>query len=407
MAGAVGSAQAPVERDAPCSHRLWHLADADLGSGLCWQLDDGNASCIHVSDAGGDLGASALQVLARAMREILCGLARAQRWNEVQAVSAEERRVQVQDCNATDVPRRKEDTVAGLFAEVARGAAGKIAVINGSRSLSYAELDRRSSHAARALIAAGVQPGNTVAMLMERSSEALLAMLGILKAGAAYLPLDAAYPAERLAFIVADSAAVLVIRADEMPASLLDASLPSRTLAELEAEGARRDDVAMPSDINGETLAYVMYTSGSTGVAKGVEIPHRAIIRLVRGVDYVELGHAPRILHAAPLGFDASTLEIGAARGGSVVVHAAHTHSAAWRRHVGASCMADHSLVQQHRRWRSAASGAARPLLIGGRRSRLRMCARRSLHCRTHPHHQWLRPIATFAATGDSARLGG
>lgn len=338
-----GSAHAPVERDAPCSRiGSWHLADADLGSGLCWQLDDGNASCIHVSAAGGDLGASALQVLARAMREILCGLARAQRWNEVQAVSAEERRVQVQDCNATDVPRRKEDTVAGLFAEVARGAAGKIAVIDGSRSLSYAELDRRSSLVARTLIADGVQPGNTVAMLMERSSEALLAMLGILKAGAAYLPLDAAYPAERLAFIVADSAAVLVIRADEMPASLLDASLPSRTLAELEAEGARRDDVAMPSDINGETLAYVMYTSGSTGVAKGVEIPHRAIIRLVRGVDYVELGHAPRILHAAPLGFDAATFEIWGAllNGGSVVVHAQRIPTGAGL----AQCIATHGV---------------------------------------------------------------
>jgi non-ribosomal peptide synthetase component F len=179
-------------------------------------------------------------------------------------------------------------------------------------------------------------------MLMERSSEALLAMLGILKAGAAYLPLDAAYPAERLAFIVADSAAVLVIRADEMPASLLDASLPSRTLAELEAEGARRDDVAMPSDINGETLAYVMYTSGSTGVAKGVEIPHRAIIRLVRGVDYVELGHAPRILHAAPLGFDAATFEIWGAllNGGSVVVHAQRIPTGAGL----AQCIATHGV---------------------------------------------------------------
>ncbi|MFK2898818.1 amino acid adenylation domain-containing protein [Dyella jejuensis] len=221
--------------------------------------------------------------------------------------------------NATAVSRRATDTVHGLFAEVAHQHPDAPAIESIGPTLSYAELDARASRIAAGLMAAGVEVGAPVALLLERSVEALIAMLGILKAGAAYLPLEPGYPAERLAFAINDAHAALVIAGDNLPA------LPGVHVPMLRLEQLQRAEAPpyQPPSIDGSALAYVMYTSGSTGTPKGVEITHRSIIRLVRDVTYVDLSGKPRMLHAAPLGFDASTLEIWGAllNGGTCIVH--------------------------------------------------------------------------------------
>ena len=311
-------------------------------SGLQWRLLRDSPTRVRISDASAELDAATLQLLVEALREILLGLAQGQRLHEVQAVSSEDRRRQLEDCNATAVPRSAKDSVVSVFAERVRDLPSQVAVIDGSSRLSYAELDARSTHVAQGLHAAGVRAGNAVALLMERGIEAIVAMLGILKAGAAYLPLDASHPAERLAFVLADAAVALVIRAND-PAQVLSATNARQcTLAELEATADATPLAAETQGPDGLALAYVMYTSGSTGVAKGVEITHRAIIRLLRDVDYVNLGNHSRILHAAPLGFDASTFEIWGAllNGGTVVVHAERIPSGAGL----AQCIAQHQV---------------------------------------------------------------
>jgi len=229
-----------------------------------------------------------------------------------------ERHRMLVEWNATAVARRAADTVHALFAEQARQHADGPAIESLDRTLSYAELDARSDRVAAALMAAGVEVGAPVALLLERSAEALIAILGILKAGAAYLPLDSNYPAERLAFLINDAQAALIIAGADAPA------LPGIQLPVMQLEQLERDTSPYrPPVTDGSTLAYVMYTSGSTGTPKGVEITHRSIIRLVRDVAYVDLGNQPRLLHAAPLGFDASTLEIWGAllNGGTCIVH--------------------------------------------------------------------------------------
>ncbi|WP_266171995.1 polyketide synthase [Dyella subtropica] len=220
--------------------------------------------------------------------------------------------------NDTAVERRAGDTVHGLFTAFAQRHLTHTAVEWQSGALSYGELELRSNHVAAALMAAGVSTGSPVALLLDRSADAIVAMLGILKAGAAYLPLDASYPAERLAFAIGDARAALVIAHDDTPA-VPGIAVPMVSLQQLEADAL----AAIPPALNGMALAYVMYTSGSTGTPKGAEITHRAIIRLVRDVDYVDLRERPRVLHAAPLGFDASTLEIWGAllNGGTCVIH--------------------------------------------------------------------------------------
>ena len=214
--------------------------------------------------------------------------------------------------------RPPSDTVHGLFAEVARTQVAAPAVLWNGGELSYAELDRRAARLAVGLAAAGVTAGAVVAMLLDRSADAIVAMLGILKAGAAYLPLDPLDPPARLGRLIDDAGAVLAI-ADAAQAPSVKPGVSWLTPTQLEQ---MHGDGSLP-ETDGEALAYVMYTSGSTGTPKGVEIAHRGIVRLVRDTRYVDLATQPRVLHAAPLGFDASTFEIWGAllNGGACVIH--------------------------------------------------------------------------------------
>ena len=306
----------------PSAIGVWtgEMADADAAHGeppLLWSLDhDG----LHARFHEPPFDAVAIELLARALRNVLRDLASAERIEQISALDATETRRLLVDWNATAVTRRASDTVHGLFAEVARHHPKRTALVDAQARIDYRTLDARAERVAAALRAAGVEAGAPVGLLLERSPEAIIALLGILKAGAAYLPLDRNHPAERLAFALADAQAPLaIVRRGEgfdLPAGA------TRLVAfeDLEA-GAGTCDARV---VAGDALAYVMYTSGSTGTPKGVEIRHRSIIRLVREVDYVALGEAPCVLHAAPLGFDASTLEIWGAllNGGTVVIHA-------------------------------------------------------------------------------------
>ena len=310
----------PVSRVGGWSHGA-PATDIPSNGSLRWSLQVGEAPQLSAFADSADFGEAALGLLADALHEILAGLAKAERLAEVSTVPASERRRLLEDFNATDVPRNAADTLISLFERIASDHADRIAVATVSAELSYADLRERVRRAANGLGAAGIGPGATVALLLERSAEAIIALLAILEVGAAYVPLDPSHPAERLAFVVADAAIALIIDAPGARMLLPGVEVPRRSLDELEAAPAATAPAAVAP--SGDALAYVMYTSGSTGVAKGVGVPHRAIIRLVREVDYVDLADGPRILHAAPLGFDASTLEIWGAllNGGTVVVH--------------------------------------------------------------------------------------
>ena len=154
----------------------------------------------------------------------------------------------------------------------ARGAA--VAVVFGDETLSHAELNRRANRVAHRLIAAGVRPETRVGIAVERSVEMVVGLLGILKAGAAYVPLDPAYPAERLAGMVADSRIAWVVtqRTVRMPAV---AGLQALCLDEVPHDTPAHDPQV---PVHGHHLAYVIYTSGSTGTPKGVGIPHHALV---------------------------------------------------------------------------------------------------------------------------------
>ncbi len=192
---------------------------------------------------------------------------------------------------ASDFP--KEKSVGQVFAERAKLTPDALAVTLNDEKLTYAQLDQQSERVARKLVSQGVGVGDRVAVSLRRTPALIVALLGVLKAGAAYVPLDSGYPEERRALILKDSGARLEITETWLE-SLSDEPTSSAPLP----------------DISGEALAYVMYTSGSTGVPKGVAIPHRAILRLVVGCDYAPLTPADVVAQAATPAFDAATFEI-------------------------------------------------------------------------------------------------
>jgi amino acid adenylation domain-containing protein len=206
-------------------------------------------------------------------------------------------------------------SITSVFAKQVKTHGEKTALTwmsNGEiQTLSYRELDRRSNAAAKKLSALGCKPNSIVALALDRSKDAIVILLGILKIGAAYLPIDPKYPKDRIAFMLEDAAISHAVMTAESRLVFPD-SISVIDAAELTAhqDGHERFGEIDQGTINGDALAYVMYTSGSTGEPKGIEICHRSIIRLVRNVDYVRLSADDVFLHAAPLGFDASTLEI-------------------------------------------------------------------------------------------------
>ncbi len=184
------------------------------------------------------------------------------------------------------------------------------AVVFDDCQLSYAELNERANQLAHHLRSIGVGHESRVAICAERSVELVVGILGILKAGAAYVPLDPEAPRQRLDFMVADTGARVLLTQGSLLGILsdfegqvvrLDADWP--TIAEQPGGPPQVDATA-------RSLAYVMYTSGSTGTPKGVCVEHRNVVRLVRNTNFAHLGPQEVVLQFAPVSFDASTLEL-------------------------------------------------------------------------------------------------
>ncbi len=178
------------------------------------------------------------------------------------------------------------------------------------QQLTYRELNHRANLLAHDLQCRGVGAETLVAMVMDRSVETIVAILGILKAGGVYVPLDPAYPPERLAFMLADAQAPVLLTQSHLVQRLPQHSAQVLCLAAGWGADAPAQLLPPVVTVNADNLAYINYTSGSTGTPKGVTIPHRAVLRLVSGATYTRLDAHQTLLQLAPISFDAATLEI-------------------------------------------------------------------------------------------------
>ncbi|HEX2202233.1 MAG TPA: amino acid adenylation domain-containing protein, partial [Longimicrobium sp.] len=213
--------------------------------------------------------------------------------------------------NATAAEYPRDSAVHRVFESVAARTPDAVALAFEAGTLTYAELNARANRLARRLRALGAGPDTRVGVALERSPEAVAALLAILKAGGAYVPLDPDYPADRLAFMLEDAGVSVLVAAGAVPGALAAFAGPVVSLAR-DAEAVAAESSANLEDVAvaAENLAYVVYTSGSTGRPKGVAVPHRAVLRLVLNTNFARFGADEAWLQVAPVAFDASTLEI-------------------------------------------------------------------------------------------------
>ncbi len=222
-------------------------------------------------------------------------------------IEANERERLLVEWNQTATPFPDDTTIAELFEQQQPDA---IALRFAGGQWTFGELNKRANQLAHRLSQLGVGSETVVGLLVERSPEMIAAVLGILKAGGAYLPLDPSSPPERLAYMLNESR-VTVLLAQQHLSSRLPGADAHVIYLDHDWSNFKDESIENPATTtHPESLAYVMYTSGSTGVPKGVSVTHRSVIRLVKNTNYARFERDEVFLQYAPLSFDASTFEI-------------------------------------------------------------------------------------------------
>ncbi len=267
---------------------------------------------------------AAVATLLRRLGTLLAGFAdgAAQPLSRLSVLDAEERRRAIEDWNATSLGYPSDRTLPEVFEQVAQARGEADALVFGAERWSYSTLAARARVVARWLRGHGVRPGDAIALSLPKGPRLIAAMLGIQRAGAAYVPVAPDCPPERRAFILDDAGIGLTLTDRAGCAAWAD--VPGACLAiedALDADGVddagpgedqAGDDAALDRDPNrAERTAYVIYTSGTTGVPKGVAIPHRGLLNFCAWcVDAKLLGPGRRMTQFAPYTFDASAGEI-------------------------------------------------------------------------------------------------
>ncbi|HWS55797.1 MAG TPA: amino acid adenylation domain-containing protein, partial [Pyrinomonadaceae bacterium] len=275
--------------------------------GLSVVVAPGRQLGLHIGYDTNSFEAAAVARVAGQLKGLLESIAAdpEQRLSDLSLLTDDERRQLIFGWNDTARPFPREACLHELFERQAALTPAAEAVVSGGERLTYAELDSRANRLANHLRAAGVGPETRVAILLERSSRLLVSILGVLKAGGCYVPLDPQYPRERIAYTLEDSAAALILTQARLAGRLPEAA--ARVLkVDAEWERIARASGAKPAGgACSQNLAYVIYTSGSTGAPKGVMVAHRELVNYLvwcREVFEVGEGHGSPI--HAPVAFD-------------------------------------------------------------------------------------------------------
>ncbi len=241
-------------------------------------------------------------------------------------LSAKERHQLLVEWNQSETEYPRDKCIHELFEEQVERTPAAVAVIFGGQQLTYLELNQKANQLAHYLISQGVEPGDSVGLCLERSAEAIVVVLAILKIGAVYVPLDFEYPSERLQYLISDADVSIILARPETCSELLEGcdSVGAKVVC-LEGDMSVIESceslIGPQVSVVPQQAAYINYTSGSTGRPKGVVVPHLGVVRLVRNTNYIIISEGDRIAQAATLSFDAATFEIwGALLNGGVVV---------------------------------------------------------------------------------------
>ena len=231
--------------------------------------------------------------------------------SQLLALTEDERHRVLVEWNQTEREYSGNRCIHQLFENQVRQNPHAVAVVCEGESLTYQQLNQKANQLARYLRSLGVAPETVVGILVDRSLDLVIGLLGILKAGGAYVPLDPTYPADRLAFMLEDSQARIVLTQERLLPSLSESRVQPFCLDTDWNRISSLPNQDLDATATTDNLAYVMYTSGSTGRPKAVMINHRSVSNyLYWRSDYFPLTESDRVLQKAPLGFDDSVWEI-------------------------------------------------------------------------------------------------
>ncbi|WP_246763555.1 non-ribosomal peptide synthetase [Rhizobium sp. 007] len=236
----------------------------------------------------------------------------------IELLSSDERTYLLEDLNRTAADYPSDLCIHELFEAQVQRAPDAVALVFEEQSISYGALNAQANRLAHHLIGLGVKPGDSLATMLDRSVSLVVAQLAILKAGGVYVPIDRALPSARQEWLIADCAARLVLSESD-DGDLVEATIPVLPIEPLMAGTGASADLGIA--LSADAAAYVMYTSGSTGLPKGVVVPHRAVNRLVISNGYAKIDAGDRVAWAGNPAFDASTFEVWAPllNGGCIV----------------------------------------------------------------------------------------
>ncbi|MDY2562234.1 syringomycin E biosynthesis non-ribosomal peptide synthetase SyrE, partial [Pseudomonas syringae] len=281
--------------------------------------------CLSVNDYGSDLGLLIHSVqpadpqrlcamMQCALEQLTDALAHTpqKEVTQLDVLPAAERNLLLETFNQTRQDYPTDLCIQHLFEAQVRTQPDAIAVAFQAQRLSYAELNRQANRLAHHLIGLGIGPDDRVAICVERGVEMMVGLLGVLKAGAAYVPLDPAYPAERLAYMIEDSQPAALMTQRHLQEYLPTLTLPLVLLDDDQRKTfTERDDNPVVEALGVRNLAYVIYTSGSTGNPKGVMIEHRGLVNYsVDAARLFDLSPTDTVLQQNTLNFDLSVEEI-------------------------------------------------------------------------------------------------
>jgi tyrocidine synthetase-3 len=228
--------------------------------------------------------------------------------SDIKMLSDAERNQVIYDFNRTGHKYEEGKTIQELFEECAEANYERVAVAYKDEYLTYGELDRRSNRLARVLREKGVGKDVIVALMIERSIDMVVGVMGILKAGGAYLPIDLSYPQERIKFIIDDSSCEIILCSED---NLHTPDFSVQIVDISEADNEKKPDTNINCINKPDDCAYIIYTSGSTGKPKGVVVGHKGIANLKEVFkDDIGLNSSDRMLQFASSSFDASVLEM-------------------------------------------------------------------------------------------------
>ncbi len=242
------------------------------------------------------------------------------RLSQIDMLSRDERRRIIVDFNETYAACPPGTTIVGLFEEQAHKAPDACAVEFHDKRLSYSELNSLSNKLAYKLRSNGLKPDDIVAVMLNRSPEILVAILGVLKAGGAYLPIDPDYPEKRIEYMLNDSGVKTLITRK----GLKDGISFKGEVVDVDSAGSYAGDGSNPENINKpEDLIYILYTSGSTGNPKGVMITHKSVVNFVRGMTQIlDFSRIKTVVSITTISFDLFVLEslLPLANGSKIVI---------------------------------------------------------------------------------------